>query len=202
MNLKFQLPNHGFEVHPQACPETLLRQFQDEFPLDAEVDWELFDHSTLVRQEAEQGVFQRLASAVLGDGCFATHAILHNKNNQAQPWQQDRTVKVVGRGLIELAEKTVFDHLLTVRLSLDDCTFFDGALKLCPSSHKHGPLTAQEIRGHSMRPFSSPEMKAGDVLLMHPLTIHAGAASTTGKPRRVIHVVYAAASLRSLLLPS
>jgi ectoine hydroxylase-related dioxygenase (phytanoyl-CoA dioxygenase family) len=76
-------------------------------------------------------------------------------------------------------------------LSLDDCSFFDGALKLCPSSYKHGRLTELEVRRHSLRPFSSPEMQAGDVLLMHPLTIHASGASESLKPRRVIHAVYA-----------
>jgi len=176
LNLKFQLHNHGFEVHEQACPATLLFQLQNEFPADAAEDAGLLEKSETVRKEALTGIFHETAKEILGEGCVPTQAILYNNNDTAQPWHQDPTAK----GLI-------------VRLSLDDCTFFDGALKLCPSSHKHGPLTAQEIRGHSLRPFSSPEMKAGDILIMHPLTIHASAASTTGKPRRVIHIAYASA---------
>ncbi len=199
LNLKFQLHNHGFEVHEQACPQPLLTELCNEFAPDAAVDWELLDHSALVRSAAHDGVFQQIAARELGDGCFPTHAILYNRNDSTQPWHQDTTVRDATKGFIEPSDRSIYNSLLSVRLSLDDCTFFDGALKLCPTSYKHGVLTTQEIRGHSMRPFSSPEMKAGDILVMHPLTIHASAASTTGKPRRVIHVVYAAASLRAML---
>jgi len=79
---------------------------------------------------------------------------------------------------------------IILRLALDPCTFFDGALKLCPASHKHGLLTVQEIRGHSIRPFSSPELAAGDLLALHPLTIHAAAPASSGKPHRALHLCY------------
>ena len=200
MDLKFQLLNHGFEIHRQACPAPLLHSLQAEFPLDALADWELLDRSALVREQAENGLFQQVAAAILGLGCFPTHAILYNKNATAQPWHQDTTIKVDG-AFIEAPDKNIYSRLLSVRLSLDECTFVDGALKLCPSSQKHGPLTPQEVRAHSARPFSSPEMQAGDIAIMHPLTIHASSASESGKPRRVVHVVYAAAELRSIFIP-
>ncbi|WP_031496055.1 phytanoyl-CoA dioxygenase family protein [Bryobacter aggregatus] len=201
MNLKFQLLNHGFEIREQACPAPLLQALQSEFPLDTPVDWDLLDHSASVREQATNGEFQALAAAILGPDCFPTHAILYNKNLTAQAWHQDTTIKVEGQGFIEAPNKEVYSDLLSLRLSLDDCGFFDGALKLCPTSHKHGPLTPNEVRAHSSRPFSSPEMRAGDILLMHPLTIHASGANETGRPRRVIHIVYAAAPLRSILRP-
>lgn len=199
MNIQFQLHQHGFEVLPQACPAPLLAELQSSFPLDAAVDWELIDHSALVASESRTGAIHAIAAAVLGEDCFPTHAILYNKNDTAQPWHQDTTIKPNGQEFTTPSDPSVYNQFLSVRISLDDCTFFDGALKLCPTSQKHGVLTAQEIRGHSIRPFSSPEMQAGDVLIMHPLTIHASAASTTGKPRRVIHVVYAAAGQRQPL---
>lgn len=199
MNLKFQLHNHGFEVHEQACPATLLHTFRDEFPLDAAVDWELLANSQTVKEQATTGIFYELAKSILGENCFPTHAILYNKNDTAQPWHQDTTIKLPGSGFVDAPDKAIYSRLLSLRLCLDDCTFLDGALKLCPSSQKHGVLTTQEIRGHSLCPFSSPEMKAGDILIMHPLTIHASAASTTGMPRRVIHIVYAASEFHSLL---
>lgn len=201
LNINFQLHNHGFEVHKQACTNPLLNQLQCEFSLDSPIDRELLQNSPTVREQATSGIFYDLARSVLGEDCFPTHAILYNKIDTAQPWHQDTTIKVQGQGFIEAPVKEIYTSLLSVRLSLDDCTFFDGALKLCPSSHKHGVLTTQEIRGHSIRPFSAPEMQAGDILIMHPLTIHASAASTTGKPRRVIHIVYAAAEFHSLFHP-
>jgi len=183
LNLKFQLHNHGFEIHEQACPPALLARLRAEFPGDSVDDGELMAHSDTVRQEAVSGCFYQIAAEVLGSGCFPLQAILETKNELVQPWHQD-----------QVADQGSYDGLLSVRLYLDDCSFFDGALKLCPSSHKHGLLTAQEIRGHSLRPFSSPEMKAGDVLLMHPLTIHAYAASGTANSRRVIQIDYAASA--------
>lgn len=201
LNIKFQFLNHGFEVHEQACPAAILTHLQNEFPLDAPIDRELLDHSPTVRVLATNGIFHELAKSILGEGCFPTHAILYNKSDTPTPWQRDTTITVQGQRVIEAPDKAIYNRILTVRLSLDDCTFVDGALKLCPSSHKHGVLTPQEIRGHSIRPFSSPEMKAGDILIMHPLTIHASSASTTGKPSRVIHIVYAAAEYLSLIHP-
>lgn len=194
MNIEFTLANHGFELKRQACPPSVLQSLQAQFPLDCAVDWELAENSPLVRTMLRQGFLRDLAVQVLGEDCFATHAILYNKtaaNNIAQPWHQDTTIKLGGGAFVEAPDPEVFSRLLSIRLSLDDCSFFDGALKLCPSSFKHGPLSDLEVRRHSLRPFSSPEMQAGDVLLMHPLAIHASGASESLKPRRVIHAVYA-----------
>lgn len=169
MNITFQLQNHGFEVHPQACPAPLLVELQAAF----------HDHAPLLNEQATTGLFYETAASVLGQNCFRTQTILYDENSPALPWQQ--------------ANADYPDRTLVIRLSLDPCTFFDGALKLCPSSHKHGPLTPQQVRAHSARPFSSPEMQAGDMLLMHPLTIHSTNASDSNNPRRVIQITYAAA---------
>jgi hypothetical protein len=194
VNIQFTLANHGYEVRRQACPAETLTALQSAFPANSAVDWELADHSPLVLSLLQQGLFRDLAVEILGPDCFATHAILYNKtpdNNTAQAWHQDTTIKAAGAGFVEAPDEAVFSRLLSIRLSLDDCSFFDGALKLCPSSHKHGRLSELEVRRHSLRPFSSPEMQAGDLLLMHPLTIHASGASETLKPRRVIQAVFA-----------
>lgn len=193
MNLNFNLKNHGFEVHRQACPADVLAAWQQEFALDAEPDWQLLEHSSSV-QAAAAGFLQSLASSALSSPCSPTHAILYNRtatHNTAQEWHQDTTVFENGAH-VEAEDANIFQRLLSVRISLDDCTFVDGALKLCPTSHKHGKLTAREVKAFAIRPFSSPDMQAGDILLMHPLTIHASGASQTLKPRRVIHVVYRA----------
>ena len=190
VNINFSLHNHGFEVYRQACLDPLLSRLQHEFPPDSPVDWNILETSPLVRQEASTGLFHACAAKILGPDCRPTHAILYNRNETAQPWHQDTQVKFPGPDFITPTDPSIYNRLLSVRLSLDDCTFADGALKLCPSSYKHGVLTEYEIRGHALRPFSSPEMKAGDILLMHPLTIHASSASQTGRPRRVLHIVF------------
>jgi ectoine hydroxylase-related dioxygenase (phytanoyl-CoA dioxygenase family) len=194
MNLNFDLKNHGFCLKRQACPTAALEAWRAEFELDAEPDWTLLDSSASVKQAADSGFLKEFAQNILGPECFPTHAILYNRtaaNNTAQEWHQDTTALENGL-FVEVEDAAVFQKLLSIRVSLDDCSFFDGALKLCPSSHKHGRLTPKEVKAFSIRPFSSPEMQAGDVLLMHPLTIHASGASQTLKPRRVIHVVFRA----------
>ncbi len=175
MNIQFQLPNHGFEVHPQACPAPVLAQLQAAF----------YPNAPALIEQTTTGILYQTAAAILGENCFPTLTVLYDENSPAIPWQQDNPDHA--------------DRKLIVRLSLDPCSFFDGALKLCPSSHKHGPLTPQQVRAHSSRPFSSPEMTPGDILIMHPLTIHSTNASESMKPRRVIQIVYAAAELRDTL---
>lgn len=107
-----------------------------------------------------------LASRLTGHSCSL---ISESSASAPETWQQaDPTLTVI------------------LHLALEDCGFFDGALKLCPASHKHGVLSPQQIRGHAIRPFSAPELKAGDVLAYHPLTIHASAASTSGPRRQTV----------------
>lgn len=168
MNITFQLQNHGFEVHSQACPAPLLAELQAAFQ----------PYAPILSEQAATGIFYQTAAAVLGKNCFPTQTILYDENSPAVPWRQAATEHP--------------DRKLIVRLSLDPCSFFDGALKLCPSSHKHGALTPQQVLAHSSRPFSSPEMAAGDILIMHPLTIHSTNASESNAPRRVIQITYAA----------
>jgi hypothetical protein len=170
MNLKFELLNHGFEIHAQACPPELLALLRQEFAETGDVEEGLLD-----RFPALAGGLQELAARLIGPDYLPTQASLRSASDRSEAWRQEPV-----------------EEAILLRLSLDPCTFFDGALKLCPSSHKHGVLTANEIRGHSIRPFSSPEMAAGDILLMHPLTIHARAANTSGKPSRVIQLTYSA----------
>jgi ectoine hydroxylase-related dioxygenase (phytanoyl-CoA dioxygenase family) len=107
-----------------------------------------------------------LANRLTGQSCTL---VAESSNWPPETWQQsDPTLTLI------------------LHLALEDCGFFDGALKLCPASHKHGELTPQQIRGHAIRPFSAPELKAGDVLAYHPLTIHASAACrANSRPRSI-----------------
>jgi ectoine hydroxylase-related dioxygenase (phytanoyl-CoA dioxygenase family) len=172
LNINFQLHNHGFEVRRAACPPSSLTQLQSNFPTGATPTSEAL-------MDAVNPLLQSIAAEFLGSDCHPLEATLCSSSATAEPWHQ-ATINTSNH-----------NNVLILRLSLDDTTFFDGALKLCPSSHKHGVLTEREVRGHSIRPFSSPEMKAGDLLILHPLTIHATAASTTNNPTRVIQILYA-----------
>lgn len=176
LHINFQLHNHGFELRREACPPATLHQLQEQLPVDSKPT-----EAELIR--IIDDILHPFAAGVLGESAHAIQASFQSRGIASQPWHQ---------AILAAAGEPNYDRHLIVRLSLDDCAFFDGALKLCPSSHKHGVLTEKEVRGHSIRPFSSPEMQAGDLLLMHPLTIHASAATQSTNPSRVVQVLYSA----------
>lgn len=85
----------------------------------------------------------------------------------------------------------VLEQLLAVRLHLDDCTAENGALRLVPGSHRFGRLgsqQAQDLRSSTGEVLCA--VRAGGVLLMRPLLLHASSKSRTEAPRRVLHFVF------------
>ncbi len=81
--------------------------------------------------------------------------------------------------------------LVVARLHLDDCLEEDGPLRVVPGSHRFGILT-DEAAGALRRTRGERrcEMRAGGVLLMRPLTLHASSKSSGAGRRRVLHFVF------------
>jgi len=118
---------------------------------------------------------------------------------------QDRSIPVQRRvdapGLTGWAEKDgetfvhgtreVLEMLVVARLHLDDCLEEDGPLRVVPGSHRFGILT-DEAAGALRRTRGERrcEMRAGGVLLMRPLTLHASSKSSGAGRRRVLHFVF------------
>ena len=144
-------------------------------------------------------------------------AIYFDKSPDANwlvPWHQDLTLalrvraEVPGFGPwsvkdgiphvqppVELLEK-----MITVRLHLDDADDSNGALRVLPSSHRQGRLSATDIQElRSRQPDLLCAVSAGDALLMRPLLLHASGRSTNTGHRRVLHLEYAAFDLPSPL---
>lgn len=85
----------------------------------------------------------------------------------------------------------VLEQLVAVRLHLDDCTAENGAMRVVPASHRFGRLAspqAQELRSSTGEVVCA--VRAGGVLLMRPLLLHASSKSTVETPRRVLHFVF------------
>ena len=99
----------------------------------------------------------------------------------------------VGAGL-RLIQGTMVElnGVVAVRCHVDDCGEHDGALRIKPGSHKLGVLRANEIttKTHAIE-WQTQIAKAGDAVLMRPLTVHASSKSTGTSPRRVLHFVFA-----------
>ncbi|WP_395742280.1 phytanoyl-CoA dioxygenase family protein [Prosthecobacter sp.] len=90
----------------------------------------------------------------------------------------------------------LLEQMLTARLHLDDTDAENGALKVIPGTHRSGRLSAEAIRGwRETRDEILCEARAGDVLLMRPLLLHASSRSSSTRRRRVLHVEFAGFTL-------
>ncbi len=87
---------------------------------------------------------------------------------------------------------------LTCWCALDDATIENGCLQYIAGSHQWGllpkPVIAGELQGikdflndNQKKQFENPkytEVKAGEAIFHHPLTLHGSGANTSSKPRR------------------
>jgi ectoine hydroxylase-related dioxygenase (phytanoyl-CoA dioxygenase family) len=170
-----------------------------------------------VRALAASSVVRSLASVVLGDACFAVRALLFDKTPQANwkvVWHQDLSIATRERadvpGFGPWTEKagvthvqphvTVLEHMLAVRVHLDECGPDNGPVRVIDGSHRHGRLSATQIE---MLRRSEVERDClvgqGGVLAFRPLLLHASAPAIAPAHRRVIHIEYAAIELPSPL---
>ena len=144
---------------------------------------------------------------------FPVRAIFFNKSpkvNWLVSWHQDLTIALKARidapGFGPWSKKDGIPHvqppvelleqMLTIRLHLDDADQSNGALRVLPGSHRLGRLSAdriQRLRGE--HPGFICEVAAGDALLMRPLLLHASNRAMSNRPRRVLHIEYAAFTL-------
>lgn len=125
--------------------------------------------------------------------------------NWLVPWHQDLNIAVsekhdisgwgpwsVKDGLVHVRPPASrLADMLTIRLHLDDCDADNGALLTLPGTHAHGILDADAIAAaKTSRPVLCA-MRAGDVLLMRPLLLHASGKSVSDRRRRILHIEYA-----------
>lgn len=82
--------------------------------------------------------------------------------------------------------------MTTVRIHLDAASADNGALKLIPNSHQLGKIDSTNITKYtSQETIHTCECKAGDILFMKPLILHASDKSKYPGHRRIIHIEYA-----------
>ena len=91
------------------------------------------------------------------------------------------------------APAAALEKVVALRVSLDDSTGANGPLRVLPHSHVHGVLSDAEIERWAAATIPVDCLTpAGGVVAMRPLTLHASSKSIDGRPRRVLHVEYAA----------
>jgi ectoine hydroxylase-related dioxygenase (phytanoyl-CoA dioxygenase family) len=140
---------------------------------------------------------------------FLVRSTLFNKpeeSNWAVPWHQDVTIEVQERHEVDgfgpwstkdgvasvQPPAAILEQMLTLRLHLDNTDGSNGALIVDPGSHVLGKKHISEIK--PILPVTL-ECNSGAVLLMKPLLYHASNRSTSGRPRRILHLDFASNSL-------
>ena len=128
------------------------------------------------------------------------------ETNWLVAWHQDLTlalkeqVEVPGFGPWSVKEGVphvqppikLLEQMLTVRLHLDDTDADNGALRVLSGTHRLGRLSADAIQNcRDTHDEVLCEAKAGDVLLMRPLLLHASSRSTSTRRRRIVHIEFA-----------
>jgi hypothetical protein len=90
------------------------------------------------------------------------------------------------------APEALLRKMLAVRLHIDDCAENDGPLRVVPGSHGMGRLDAASLSiGEAGRARVDCVARAGELLLMRPLLLHASSKATRpGSLRRVLHFLF------------
>jgi ectoine hydroxylase-related dioxygenase (phytanoyl-CoA dioxygenase family) len=163
------------------------------------------------------GPLASIAHSYLGEDAKPMRAIVFDKTpgvNWALGWHQDRIVALKQRqdvsGFINWSIKNGVPHaepptevlarMLTLRLFLDDCDETNGPLEIALGTHRLGRVPHAQIAEEvdKAERFIATG-KAGDVLVMRLLTIHASGRSQSPAHRRVLHVDYSADRLPAAL---
>jgi ectoine hydroxylase-related dioxygenase (phytanoyl-CoA dioxygenase family) len=173
----------------------------------------LFDVLPSIKPVVTWPEVRSLVEPVLGSGAFAVRVIYFDKlpgANWKVPWHQDQTIAVkrridvpgfgpwsVKEGVPHVEPPTsVLEHMLTVRIHLDDCTDGNGPLRVIPGSHKLSRLTPEDARDLlKKRGEVVCAVKSSGAVLMRPMLLHASSPCVSPRHRRVIHIEFAANGL-------
>jgi len=161
---------------------------------------------------------REVVTAALSRNAFATHVLLFDKtprDNWAVRWHQDITIAVRAQCNVEgfgpwsvkaevphvAAPVAVLNHVIALRLHLDDCFAQHGPLQVRLGSHAHGrvPVDARPAL-FERTPIATCCTPRGGAVLMHPLAFHHSTKATAPTHRRVLHIEFADIKLPSPLM--
>ena len=155
----------------------------------------------------------RIARDLIGDAARPVRVLLFDKTPEANwsvAWHQDRVIAVQERaeaaGLGPWSTKdgmphvepplASLEHMVTLRLHIDDCGADNAPLKVAQGSHRLGLVPAHRAASEAAAlPVAVCEAKAGDIWATSALVLHASERSRADGHRRVLHVDFAAADL-------
>lgn len=176
----------------------------------------LMSKSAAVRKLANSVVLHQLVTPYLGENAQPVRTIFFDKTPSANwplPWHQDRVIAVSAHHEIDGYDKWTLkdgvDHveppaeilkqIVTIRLHLDDCDETNGALKVMAGWHDSVKPSAALAALRQSDNIQTLSLKAGDAVLMRPLTPHSSDKSISERRRRVLHIEYCGVDLPSPL---
>jgi ectoine hydroxylase-related dioxygenase (phytanoyl-CoA dioxygenase family) len=174
-----------------------IRQFLKELPLVVPV---IFNKK-----------LKALIESLFGTEYFVVKSIYFDKpehSNWFVAWHQDLTISVdkkldlPGYGPWAVKQNqfavqpplNILQSNFTIRIHLDDANEGNGALKVVPGSHLKGIYRPETIDWQAERETTCC-VKAGGVMVMRPLLLHASNRTTNNKQRKVIHIEFSNAAL-------
>jgi ectoine hydroxylase-related dioxygenase (phytanoyl-CoA dioxygenase family) len=210
-DLAFNVERNGFAVIPLCLDEGTVERLRDRLADGKHAQRNLLSVPA-VRELAASRPVREIVGTVLGPRCFAVRGILFNKTEQSNwkvAWHQDLTIAVRERheidgfgpwttkaGVMHVQPPAeIMSHMLAIRLHLDESEPDNGPLRVIPGSHKEGRLTADCVGKWEKTNSVTCTIPSGGALLMRPLLLHASSACAVPKPRRVVHLEFAAEEL-------
>ena len=210
----------GVEIHPGVLDAEQIEAIKAEVSLDHEVLRRTGIRNlekkfrSIANAAASQPVLS-IAKSLLDGTPRLVRALFFDKTRERNwfvAWHQDRTVALSHR--VELPgwgpwtrkdgvhhvqpPLSVLEHMVTIRLHVDDADEEGGCLRVLPGSHRLGILTQEEIDRvvATSRPRDCA-VDAGDALIMRPLLLHSSMKSRRLTHRRVVHLEFCSYGLRS-----
>jgi ectoine hydroxylase-related dioxygenase (phytanoyl-CoA dioxygenase family) len=169
----------------------------------------LFRECPVINDLAHSEPMATLASQLICNSAFPVRATLFDKSdttNWLVPWHQDTAIAVQQRvdtpgfggwsskqEVVHVhAPASVLEKMVALRVHLDDCHEENGPLRVFPRSHENGKLDTQQIDRWKMTASETVCcVRAGGILAMRPLLLHASSRASKPARRRVIHIDYA-----------
>jgi ectoine hydroxylase-related dioxygenase (phytanoyl-CoA dioxygenase family) len=158
---------------------------------------------------ANQPRMLSLANQILGEQALPFRATLFDKHagsNWHVLWHQDRALPMSNRieadgwgpwstkaGIAyALAPAWALEHVVALRVHLDEATDRNGPLRVIPGSHKAGVMLPAQISG-TVDSGSAVTclVGRGGVMAMRPLLLHSSSKASDHRKRRVLHIDYA-----------
>ncbi|OOQ59573.1 phytanoyl-CoA dioxygenase family protein [Mucilaginibacter pedocola] len=153
----------------------------------------------------------QIITELFGEGYFVVKSIYFDKPEESNwfvAWHQDLTISVdqkvelPGFGPWTVKQNqfavqpplNILEDNFTIRIHLDDADEGNGALKVVPGSHLKGVYRPETIDWNAETETTCC-VKAGGIMIMRPLLLHASNRTTNSKPRKVMHIEFSRAAL-------